>query len=637
MKLLISNILLLFCFFSINAQEALTPFFKNPSINTNTNQKYLKEKSNKRTTALSLPFIEDFYQDDIYPDATKWQDNFAYINQTFPIAPISIGVATFDGLNPAGQAYSLITTTVGDADKLTSQAIDLSGLTATDKVLMSFFYAYKTLGEEPDINIDYLRLEFLDERDNWQRVWQKTTVLNDSSDIFKQVFIKIDTPFLHSNFQFRYINHGNLAGLNDVWAVDYIRLDKNRDSIFDSNINDMAFQYPSPSLLKRYYAMPFSHFDSTHVKDSVTLNIKNNFINPTTDIADKYVAEIINNNNNIANYFGPSRDYLPLTTNIEKYPLFPIPTTYSDDTVILEVNYSYEVSAEDLSNTTIIKNNSLKHKQIFSNYFAYDDGTPERGYWVTGSDDYRLAVGYNLSHADTLRAIKMQFTPIKSDINAALFSVVVWKKIQLGTNTEEIIYKHDNLTMADLVKEYGYDTINGFLYYNIREDFITDNNYDFPLVLEDSFYVGLIVYNKNTLTVGFDMNNNKKEYNYYMHTKVGSATAFKWFQSDFSGTMIINPILGKALEGYITSINNHKKYNIKIYPNPAKKYIHLSGITNESQIDIFDLNGSIIQSFRTTQDRIINIENLLPAMYVIHARNIVTNESGSLKFIKTNE
>jgi hypothetical protein len=636
MKFLYSILLIHICLLTL-AQEAVTNYISNHKLNETHHQQFLKQKSKLRTTALSLPFIEDFYQTDVYPNVSKWQDNFVYINQTFQINPISIGVAIFDGINPVGQAYSLLSNAIGDADKLSSQAIDLNGLSFADNVLMSFFYAYETNGEAPESGIDFLRLEFLDSNSTWHKVWEKTPTNNDTTSIFKQVYVRIDSSFLHANFQFRFINRGNLAGLNDIWAVDYIRIDKNRDSIFDSNINDMAFQYPSPSLLKNYYSMPYAHFDSTQTKDSIEIYIKNNFINPTTDIVDRYSAEVLNDNTEIGLYNGPSRDYFPLTVNKVKYPLYTIPTTYTDDTVLVEMNYSFDVSAEDASNATILENNILKHKQIFSNYFSYDDGSAERGYWIRDSENYRMAVKYKLSHADTLRAIKMQFTSVKTDINTATFSIVVWKNVTINSNTEEIIYQHDNLKIADLVKEYGYDTINGFLYYNINADFITNSNYSYPLVLSDSFLVGLIVNNINSLTIGFDINNNKKEQNFYFHTKVGSSTANKWFSSDIDGTMIINPIFGKALQGYITPILDNKKYDIKLYPNPAKKYIYISGIKEETQVNILDLNGKLVQTFDTKIDRIINIENLLPAIYVIQVHNLKTNEFGYSKFIKTNE
>jgi hypothetical protein len=118
MKFLYSILLIHICLLTL-AQEAVTNYISNHKLNETHHQQFLKQKSKLRTTALSLPFIEDFYQTDVYPNVSKWQDNFVYINQTFQINPISIGVAIFDGINPVGQAYSLLSNAIGDADKLT--------------------------------------------------------------------------------------------------------------------------------------------------------------------------------------------------------------------------------------------------------------------------------------------------------------------------------------------------------------------------------------------------------------------------------------------------------------------------------------------------------------------------------------
>jgi len=245
-----------------------------------------------------------------------------------------------------------------------------------------------------------------------------------------------------------------------------------------------------------------------------------------------------------------------------------------------------------------------------------------------------MAVKYELKQADTLRAIKYQFTQVKSDIKNATFSVVVWKNVGLGTTDEHIIYREDGLKMANLAKEFGYDTINGLLYYNLKPDFIIDNDYSFPLVLTDSFLVGVIVDNKNTLSVGFDRNNNKKQYNYFV-SSVGDY-ANKWLNSDFNGTMIINPIFGKELPWQLTPIKNNTVYNIKIYPNPAQKYIYLSGIKNKTRVNILDSYGNLIKQFETYIDKVINIEYLAPATYLLNVQNLESNEFGTVKFIKAN-
>ena len=75
-------------------------------------------------TSISLPFLDDFSGNLSYPDNTLWEDNHVFINRTYPINPLSLGVATFDGLDSLGFPYNINSTTLNGeiADYLTSRA-----------------------------------------------------------------------------------------------------------------------------------------------------------------------------------------------------------------------------------------------------------------------------------------------------------------------------------------------------------------------------------------------------------------------------------------------------------------------------------------------------------------------------------
>jgi hypothetical protein len=55
---------------------------------------------------LTLPFIDDFSQHYFYPNENKWVDYNVYVNSSYPVNPISYGVATFDGLDSIGYPYN---------------------------------------------------------------------------------------------------------------------------------------------------------------------------------------------------------------------------------------------------------------------------------------------------------------------------------------------------------------------------------------------------------------------------------------------------------------------------------------------------------------------------------------------------
>ena len=70
-----------------------------------------------------------------------------FINRNYPINPISLGVATFDGLDSLGYPYDIMSNLDGKpADYLTSKPIDLSSV---NKAFLLFYYQPKGIGDMP--------------------------------------------------------------------------------------------------------------------------------------------------------------------------------------------------------------------------------------------------------------------------------------------------------------------------------------------------------------------------------------------------------------------------------------------------------------------------------------------------------
>jgi len=620
--------LIILCFFShigLAQYEKTGALPANPYLNQQTNADFLKQKHAYRISALALPFFDDFNQLEVHPNPLFWQDNNVYVNKHYPQHTVTLGVATFDGTDSVGNPYSLTPDARGIADILTSNSIDLSGLTRDSLVFLSFFYANGSYGEEPESLQDNFLVQFLDGSGNWTDQW---TVTPDGIHTPRQVFIKVDSAFLHSNFQMRFISVGSLTGANDAWHLDYVRLDKNRDTSVDKNIREMAYEFAPSSLLKPYYSMPYSHFDSTFLKDTVAVYVKNSFINPTTDIKDHFTATVVNDGAVIANYDGPSRDFLPDTENEIKYPKFSIPTGLSYDTVVVSVNYNFECSAEAGAPAAVLANNQVTYNQVFSNYFSYDDATPERGYWIDLNNAY-IGVKYKLSHPDTLQAIKLQAFPTRVNNNLGLFSICVWKKLTRNDyyNPSDLIYEQPLLRLSNLNKEFGVDTLNNFLYAAIKPDFVK-NGATFPLVLSDSFVVGIMVVDKETLSLGFDRNTNSSTKTFY--TDINE----KWRESVISGSVIINPVMGKQLPDYLTPVIQHASnlQDIKIYPNPVSDFLTLSKLQEPGRIEIYAINGVLMSTVNVSSENVrLDMSALPSGSYYVRLTEEISKASATYK------
>jgi hypothetical protein len=104
-----------------------------------------------QATLLKLPFFDDFSTAAKVPHDSLWLNGGVRVNNQFAVNAPSKGVATFDGLKANGQPWDFNPNTIQLlVDTLTSQPIDLSGLSPASNVVLSFFWQAGGLGEAPD-------------------------------------------------------------------------------------------------------------------------------------------------------------------------------------------------------------------------------------------------------------------------------------------------------------------------------------------------------------------------------------------------------------------------------------------------------------------------------------------------------
>lgn len=628
--------------FLLKAQnEVLSPLLENSVIIQNKK----KEKVNTpslRTTAissLSLPFIDDFYPNNIYPDASLWEDSNVYINTHYPINSISLGVATFDGLDKNGLPYSTNPNAVGIGDYLTSKPIDLSALDASSNLYLSFYFQAKGNGQSPE-NDDKLFVDFLHPTNGWTQVWQSPNVDSALLASFRKVFISVEEPFFSDTFKFRFKNIARLSGNNDHWHIDYVELDKNRNPVIEQNLPDVSYQRAEGSILKRYFIMPYNLIDSSEIADSHRVVVKNNFPLSAVDITDRYTAKLTTPNLPIINFSG-SLDFLSSQqVKTYNYPMFNLPQNITEDTVSLEILYQFRVSLEDSLNPLIIRNNNLLVKQDFGNYFAYDDGTPERAYQLEygNSTQGSLAVQYITPKPTTLRGVRFHVANNNTNLNNTLFSIQVWKQITKGENSEdELLYDHPNLNINDLTKEFG-NGLNDYYVYALDSFWIQSS--DTVLTISDSFYIGITIIRLGSeslsqLPLGFDVNRSSKGSNYFKFPQDNV-----WLASSFEGSIIFNPIVGKRIsnEYLITSLLERNIQEVRIYPNPATDKIRISDFNAEKirKARIYSIDGRIAKEQLISTEGLIDVHTLQQGYYLIEFYDQHNNIQARGKFVKSN-
>lgn len=550
-----------------------------------------KFESTSSKSIISLPFIDDFSYNFPQVNPDLWEQSSVFVNRTYPINPPTIGVATFDGLDANGFARDFSPLTSSEpSDTLLSQTIDLSGIPSA---YFMFYYQGKGMGDTPQ-QLDKLVLEFFD-GSVWNEIW---SVNGQTMTEFEKVVEVIDSAvYLSNNFQFRFRNYATISGNFDHWHIDYIKIDEFVNPNDINKLNDVSFVYNSPSFLKRYTQMPWTHFQQDmliELKDSIDILLRNNDASNSVD----YQYNVFENLNLITHYpsSGISRNVSVLDFDTIGNFSFQNPpidissaifSSFQPDTISFLVQNIIETSSSDYKN-----NDTLYHTQKFHNTFAYGDGTAESAYGLN-VDGAKLAYQFKLNRPDEkLRAVQMYFPQMLDSVNNIPFDLTVWNN-------------NNGLPGDTLYTQtvYPVHTENGEFH-----TYIIDN----PFLVSGVIYIGWEQTTDDLLNIGLDKNNTANDYMFY---NIGSA----WNNSSYPGAWMIRPIVSK---NPIILSSEEIVDDFKLYPNPAKSELFIETNKPENVISIYNIQGVLIKRItsNTTLTR-FNIDNLASAIYIVEVDN----------------
>jgi hypothetical protein len=150
------------------------------------------------------------------------------------------------------------------------------------------------------------------------------------------------------------------------------------------------------------------------------------------------------------------------------------------------------------------------------------------------------------------------------------------------------------------------------------------------LLVDGDFYLGIEYEKGNDVDLGFDLNQAHPKEMWYN-------TGYGWYSSQFTGSIMINAIMGKPLGGKYTSIEEKSSNNnsISIYPNPTQNQLFIHTAYNFSlRYNIFNLTGAKLISDQIQPNQLINVNQLSQGMYILQLTGIDGNYIGQAKFIK---
>lgn len=447
----------------------------------------------------------------------------------------------------------------------------------------------------------------------WDHIWSCEGMSMDSfliynnNQYFKQVMIPVTKEdYFKNDMVVLFYNYATIPSTMypndrsnvDNWNVDFIYFDKNR-SYDDTTYPMVTFSEKSPSLLRRYQSMPYRQYKSN---PTVAMSADYNMYLVNLDSVGANIEYLCNIENIASGWtYDYSSDLLVsafYNHGIHEYPVhfnnFLFDMDDKADTATYRITHIIKTDKD-----SSLKGDTLVGYQVFNNYYAYDDGTPERGYGVTPDDSY-FATQFTISAPDTLCGVQFLFNRTYNDANYDFFDIVVWSDNNGSPGNE--IYRLKNqrpIWDENEIYKFGY------------------HPFDKVLKVNGTIYVGIMQHARESINIGFDTSVDNSQYNFF-------ETGDGWLNSQMKGSLMIRPVLGG--DYVIEEENGIQKNRLGLYPVPSQNEVNISELPAASceEIVIFDMTGRVMKRYH--YDVKLDISDLSNGLYMIR---VVTDEGKS--------
>ena len=552
----------------------------------------------ENTDTLVPPFTDDFSYPSDKPSAALWQDAKVWVNDEMALFQNSLGVATFDGLNEYGFAYK--ENALGSdslADVLTSAYLDLQGLS---NVYLSFQLQEGGRGELPSNN-DSIVVEYWSPvTADWTQVWGQKG--SGTSGPFSSVILPVQgANYLQKGFRFRFAAYGARAGAYDIWNVDYVQLDKDRNPS-DTIITEPAIARAHPLIIGSgaYTSWPWwvSNASSVANRPSTlefiyrrngavpsggwSLNLgqfrweeNGSLIQQTTA-----VPVITNTQHNQDQTFTVSVPSTAMTS-------FSGPTTVS-------TKVWFDGSAAGFRS-----NDTVRGTLTLDNYLALDDGSAERAYAVQNVIGGRVAQKFKvggLGGSDTLKGMYFNFVDA-GEAYTSTFRMAVWAPADSGDGPGNILYMSDSL----------YRPFTGY-YRGDMMPYELDSSVSLNAYAE--IWLGYICTSSNPMYLGLDQQRTLPSGmpRYY-------GDGFNWYQSLEPGVAMMRPYFRYSPTDMAVE---ELAQDFKVYPNPSSGSLSIE--SPSAHYVLRTLTGATVAAGHVEGYNNLELHHLDAGLYILSLR-----------------
>ena len=350
--------------------------------------------------------------------------------------------------------------------------------------------------------------------------------------------------------------------------------------------------------------MPWEQFTANDLADTDYLTGRNNTGN----------LQNLTEHTDVVNYTGTANantfpgyitsrvlTHIPIKSQFNYSPLAG-PTT-------ITVTHSFTFSAGTITPWF----DTLRFKQIFYNYYAYDDSTAEASYFINGTAPMDLAEEITLNKADTLRGLELYFNYMF--VNPSIYNMIlaVWDNTGPNGSPGNLLFQNSD---TDVSSPRTSDTLNGFTYYPFRSS--TPLRYS----AGQSIYVGWIQTNGDSLNIGFDLNTNSQSKICYNANIFPGYWSTGWSPDvNYPGSLMMRPVFGtEHFHSPVLSTSDVTEplKSVRIFPNPAENIVNLSNsMPAKTMLKIYTADGRECLSDANFYGNAINTSSLSSGFYIL--------------------
>ena len=425
---------------------------------------------------------------------------------------------------------------------------------------------------------------------SWQTVWNVSSADITVEDGYFSYsgMIPVLSKFLQKGFRFRFKNYASLsndashARNEDFWHIDMVWLDANRTPD-QPNIADVAFVTPVTPLYNRYTALPIHHFSQLSESDfrMTIISTFRNFDKVPRKIKFNFAVQNTRTDE-VVSFPSYETDLPPFGTFSESDVLSDWDVDFFDfmKTGIVGVdsaNFEFQYFFTDNNNPIFEHyrwNDTSRVNLTMSNYYAYDDGTPEAGYGLRNAPMGTVAFKFDILQPDTLRAVQMYFNPTLEQ-TPKLFNLCIWSVNDDGF-PGKLLYRRTSTRVR-----YA-DGLYNFVTYPIESSAILTGETD-GIYMKNSFFVGWEQPQDVLLSMGMDLSNQ-------MSSRLYFNASYQWESSMTKGALMIRPQFGKSAATSISTVDN-KNGRVLLYPTIVKTAAYVQTDEQITHCEFVDITG----------------------------------------------